>query len=66
MYFHSLYFIPHFFFEKNIFLNVIPLTVSFFSMGAVTSMSPNVSWKMAAILRCWGSEQWSSIDKITG
>ncbi len=31
-----------------------------------SSISPKISWKDSAILRCWGREQWSSMDSMTG
>lgn len=40
--------------------------VSFLSTGCTISISPNTSRKALAIFLCCGSEQLSSIDKITG
>ena len=42
------------------------IAISFFSMGIVSSIEPKISSKILAIFLCCGSEQWSSIDKMTG
>ena len=41
-------------------------TISPSSYGLFTRKSPRISWKSAAILRCWDNEQWFSMERISG